>query len=104
MAWIVPGISSFSVGGPPFYPRVVGPFHGIGCMVPQPFAAGGNRSYPEFWAVTGGLRYPGYITLIVAPEPSVERVTRAGHSMVDRTGTHMVLSALPWDSVTRLRV
>jgi hypothetical protein len=27
-----------------------------------PFAAGGNRSYLEFWAVTGGRRYPGYFT------------------------------------------
>jgi hypothetical protein len=32
-------------------------------MIPQPFAAGGNQSYPEFWAVTGGLWYPRYFTL-----------------------------------------
>jgi hypothetical protein len=33
-------------------------------MVPQPFAIGGNQSYPEFWVVTGDPRYPGYLTLI----------------------------------------
>jgi hypothetical protein len=50
-------------------------------MVPQPFAVGGNRSYLEFWAVISGPRYPGYITPIVAPEPSVERVVGPSHSM-----------------------
>jgi hypothetical protein len=34
-------------------------------MVPQPFAARGDWSYPEFWAVTGGPRYPRYKTLTV---------------------------------------
>jgi hypothetical protein len=34
-------------------------------MVPQPFAAGGNQPYLEFWAITGHPRYPGYITPIV---------------------------------------
>jgi hypothetical protein len=66
----------------------------MGCMVPQPFAAGGNRSYPKFWTVTGGPRYLGYNTLIVAPEPSVERVAEAGYSMMGGIGTHMVLWAL----------
>jgi hypothetical protein len=28
-------------------------FPGMGCMVSQPFAIGGSRSYPEFWGVTG---------------------------------------------------
>jgi hypothetical protein len=69
----------------------------------EKFAAGGNRSCPEFWAVTGGLRYPRYITPLVAPEPSVERVAGAGHSMVGEIGTHMVLWALPRDSTTGLR-
>jgi hypothetical protein len=81
---------------------VVGPFPGTGCMVLQPFTAGGNRSYLEFWAVTGGLRYLVYITPTVAPEPSIEQVVRADHSMVGGTGTHMVLWALPRDSVARL--
>jgi hypothetical protein len=48
----------------------------MGCMVPQPFAAGGNQSYREHWAVTGGLRYQGYFTPIVAPVPSVERAVK----------------------------
>jgi hypothetical protein len=54
-------------------------------MVPQSFAVGGNRSYPEFWAITGGPWYPGYITMTVAPEPYVEQVAGADHSMVGRT-------------------
>jgi hypothetical protein len=29
-------------------------------MVLQLFAAGGNRSYQEFWAVTSDPQYPGY--------------------------------------------
>jgi hypothetical protein len=70
---------------------VVGPFLGMGCMVLQLFVAGGNRSYPKFWAVTGGPWYLGYITPTVAPEPFVERVAGAGHSTVGRIGTHMVL-------------
>jgi hypothetical protein len=48
---------------PPLLLGVVGSFPGTGCMAPQSFAAGGNRSYLEFWAVTDGPRYPGYITL-----------------------------------------
>jgi hypothetical protein len=40
--------------------RSGGVISGTGCMVPQPFAAGGNRSYPEFWAVTGAPQYLGY--------------------------------------------
>jgi hypothetical protein len=71
-------------------------------MVPQPFATGGNRPYLEFWAVTSGLWYLGYLTPTVAPEYSVERVAGAGHSTVGRTGTHMLLWALPWDSAVRL--
>jgi hypothetical protein len=34
----------------------------MGCMVYQPFVAGGNRSYPKFWTVIGGPRYPRYFT------------------------------------------
>jgi hypothetical protein len=33
---------------PPLLPGAVGPFPGTRCMVAQPFAAGGNRSYLEF--------------------------------------------------------
>jgi hypothetical protein len=72
-------------------------------MVPQPFAARENRSYREFWAVTGGPRYPGYITATVSPELSIERVVGAGNSTVGGAGTHIVLWALPRDSVVRLR-
>jgi hypothetical protein len=34
----------------------------MGCMVSQPFAVGGNKSYPEFWPITGDPWYPGYKT------------------------------------------
>jgi hypothetical protein len=37
---------------------------------PRQFTAGGNQSYPEFWNPC----YPGYQTLTVAPEPSIEQV------------------------------
>jgi hypothetical protein len=33
---------------------------GTGCMVPQSFTAGGNRSCPCLWAVTDDPWYPGY--------------------------------------------
>jgi hypothetical protein len=74
----------------------------MGCMVPQLFAARGNRSYLEFWAVTGSLRSPGYLAPTVAPEPSVELVAGAGHSMVGRIGTHMLLWVPTRDSLVRL--
>jgi hypothetical protein len=38
----------------------------MGCMVPQSFVAGGNQSYLELWAVTGGPRYPGYKTPMIS--------------------------------------
>jgi hypothetical protein len=53
----------------------------------------------RFWIVTGDPWYPGYKTLIVAPEPFVERVTGAVHSTGGRIGTHMVLWVPSWDSV-----
>jgi hypothetical protein len=56
-----PGLVLFRLVVPHLQPGVVGPFPGMRCMVPQSFAAGGNRSYPEFWVVTGGPRYSGYI-------------------------------------------
>jgi hypothetical protein len=34
---------------PPLYPGLEGLFLGMGCMVPQPFAAGGNQLYPRFF-------------------------------------------------------
>jgi hypothetical protein len=73
----------------------------MGCMVLQSFAAVGNQPYPEFWAVTGDSWYLGYLTATLAPKPSVEWVAGANHSMVGRTGTHMLLRALQRDSATR---
>jgi hypothetical protein len=56
-----PGLVLSRLVAPPLQPGVVGPFPGMRCMVPQPFTAGGNQSYPEFWVVTDGPRYPGYL-------------------------------------------
>jgi hypothetical protein len=99
---LLPGLVLFRLVAHPLQPRVVGSFPGMRCMVPQSFATGWNQSYPKFWAVTSGPRYPEYITPIVAPEPSVERVARGGHSTVGGTGTHMVLWALPQNLAVRL--
>jgi hypothetical protein len=75
---------------------------GIGYFVSQSFAIGGNQAiFIFFWAVTGGPRYSGYKTLIVATEPSVEPVARAVHLMGCRIGTHMSLRVPPRDSVVR---
>jgi hypothetical protein len=49
---------------------------GMGCIIPRPLATGGNWSYPELWAVTSGLRYPGYKTPTVALEPFIERAAK----------------------------
>jgi hypothetical protein len=56
-----------------------------GCVVSQPFATSGNRPYLDYW-------------VIVAPEPSIERVAVAGHLMRGRICTHMMLWVLLWDS------
>jgi hypothetical protein len=74
----------------------------MGCMVPQPFTAGGNQSCLEIWAITGDPWYPGYKTLTVAPEPTVEWVVENILLMGGKIGTHMLLRALPWDSAMRL--
>jgi hypothetical protein len=64
------------------------------CLVPQPFAARGNRLYPDFWVINGDPRYLGYKTPTVAPEPSIEWVDGAAHSMGCKIGTHMLLRVL----------
>jgi hypothetical protein len=46
----------------------------MGCMVPEPFATRGNRSYLEYWAITDNPWYLGYFTQTVASESSIERV------------------------------
>jgi hypothetical protein len=58
--WIAPGFSSFYVGGPSSSARIGGAISDTGCMIPQPFTARQNRSYPEYWDVTGDPQYPGY--------------------------------------------
>jgi hypothetical protein len=44
LAWITPGFYSFFVGGPSSLARSGEAISGMGCMIAQPFAAGGNRS------------------------------------------------------------
>jgi hypothetical protein len=39
----------------------------------QPFVARGNQSYPKFWVVTDDPRYPGYLTLTLAPDGGQNR-------------------------------
>jgi hypothetical protein len=56
-----PGLVHFRLVAPLLQSGVVGSFPGTRCMVPQPFAAGGNLSYLKLWTVTGGTRYPGYL-------------------------------------------
>jgi hypothetical protein len=45
--WFVIVISSFYVGGPLFSLLEVGSFPGMGCLVPQLYAAVGYLSYPK---------------------------------------------------------
>jgi hypothetical protein len=59
-------------------------------MVSESLAAGGNQSYPDLWVITGNPQYPGYKTPTVSPEPSVEWVARAVHSMGGTIGTLML--------------
>jgi hypothetical protein len=33
-----------------------------GCVIPQPFAIGGNLSYPHLWGIISNLLYPRYKT------------------------------------------
>jgi hypothetical protein len=73
MVWIAPGFNSFWVGGPSFSARSGAAISGTECMVPQSFAARGNRSYPKFCAVTGGLSYP-----IFMPKPSTHCMHDSG--------------------------
>jgi hypothetical protein len=56
--------------------------------------------YPGYWDITGDPRYPGYRTLTIAPEPSIEWVAVADRLSDDRMGTHMIPWGLPQDSKT----
>jgi hypothetical protein len=71
-------------------------------MVPQPYAAVGNRSYLGVLGRNRQPTVPGVIYPDSSPEPSVERVARAAHSTVGRIGSHMVLQTLSRDLVSTL--
>jgi hypothetical protein len=64
------------------------------CMVPQPFATGGNQLYPEFWVVISSPRYPRYFTSIVATKPFVEQAVKNVLSTGGIIGAHTLLWAL----------
>jgi hypothetical protein len=57
----------------PLQPGVVGSFAVMGYMVPQPFVAGVNRSYLEFWAVIAGPWYPGIFLQLSPPSLPLSR-------------------------------
>jgi hypothetical protein len=98
---LLPGLNSFQAGGPSSSARSGGVVSSMGCMVPQPFVDVGNYLYPDLWVIISGPRYPGYKTLTVAPEPSVERAAKTILSTGGRIGTHMLLWVPSWDSVVR---
>jgi hypothetical protein len=50
------------VGGPSSLARSGGTIPSTGCVVSQPFAAGGNQPYLDLWVVTSDLRYLVYKT------------------------------------------
>jgi hypothetical protein len=84
---------------PPIQPRVVGPYPNGVRGSPVICHWGQLGCIQIFWAITGGPWYMGYRTLIVAPEPSVDRVVGASLSMGGRIGTHMLLWVPPRDLV-----
>jgi hypothetical protein len=53
------GFSSFYVATPSSSARSGGAISNTGCMVPQSFIVGGNRSYPDLWAVIDDSQYSG---------------------------------------------
>jgi hypothetical protein len=70
-------------------------------MVPQLFAVGGNRSYPEFWAITCDPRYLGYFTPTPVPMYS-DFITfrRQGNlhvAMLAKAQAHTSLGVRPGD-------
>jgi hypothetical protein len=77
----------------------MGPYLVQGAWFPNRLLLEGTDLYPDFWAITGGPRYLGYMTLTVAPEPSIKRVIGAVHPTGSRIGTHMSLRVPSRDSV-----
>jgi hypothetical protein len=67
MVWITLEFSFIYVSGPSSSVRSGGVISSTGRMVPQPFAAGGNRSYLKFWAVAKRPAVPGVLNLDSSP-------------------------------------
>jgi hypothetical protein len=95
---LLPGLVLFSLVAPPLQPGVVGAYPVYGTWFPSRLLLEGTRPYLDFFAITGS---PWYKTPTVAPEPSVEQVVGAVHSMGGRIGTRMSLWVSPWDSLVR---
>jgi hypothetical protein len=81
----------FRLVAPPLQPGVVGPYLVWGAWFPNLLPLGGTCHVYIFWVVTSDPRYTGYKNLIVAPEPSVERVVGAVHLTGGKIGTHISL-------------
>jgi hypothetical protein len=61
----------------------------------------GTGPYLDLLGCNRNPLYPGYNTTIVAPEPSVERVVGAIHSIGGRIGTLLPLWVPTWDYKVR---
>jgi hypothetical protein len=97
-----PELVIFRLVAPPLQPKVVGPFPGMGVWFPIIYC----WREPIVSKFLSRNRWPTVYVLFtptVAPEPSIEWVAGASHSTVGRTGSHMVLWALPRGSTVRLR-
>jgi hypothetical protein len=53
-------------------------------LIPLPYAAEGKQSYPDFWAITGGLQYLVYKTLIRLLWRVTEKATMTGEGSLKR--------------------
>jgi hypothetical protein len=74
------GLVLFRLLVPPLQSGVVGSYLVWGIWFSSRLLLQGTGPYPDFFAITGGPRYPGYKTPTVAPEPFVEWVAGAVHS------------------------
>jgi hypothetical protein len=88
----------FWMGGPTSLDGSGGAIPSMGCMCPQPSCYWRSQSYLGCQAIISDPQYPNYKTPTVVPEPSIERVARAGSLTDGRIGTQMILWGPPWDS------
>jgi hypothetical protein len=96
---IVHGFSSFKLVGPPLQPAVVGPYEVHGSWLPSHLPLEGTRLYPDLLDHNWQPMVPG----VQDPDSSRRAFRRVSgwvvHSMGGRISTHILLWALPRDSV-----